>query len=168
MHTVAPLCRAGRIIDFLLYFQVTTQVFLEAVTLKHKIKSGQLYVDWHKTLLMILTGILATVLSQGKQILILTTHQVLPCVLHHFRENKIFTELKKKSTKNVDWCQDNSTSQCDQLIHENGSKLCQEWFRLDIRKHFFTNGEAKHWNRLPRGVQCLQPFSVYEAFVQYP
>lgn len=45
VHTTAPLCRAGMITDFLLYFQVTTQVFLEAVTLKHKIKSGQLHVD---------------------------------------------------------------------------------------------------------------------------
>lgn len=36
---------AGMVIYFLLYFQVTTQAFLEAVTLKHKIKNGPLYVD---------------------------------------------------------------------------------------------------------------------------
>jgi len=51
---------------------------------------------------------------------------------------------------------------CDRT-RGNSFKLKEGTFRLDIRKKFFTMGEVKQWNRLPREAMDAPSLAVLKA-----
>jgi len=48
----------------------------------------------------------------------------------------------------------------------NGLKLRQGWFRLDIRRKFFTQRVVMHWNRLPKEVVDVPSLEAFNTTLE--
>jgi len=56
-----------------------------------------------------------------------------------------------------------STSVQGDITQDNGFKLEEGRFSLDIKKKFFTMRVVRHWHRFPREAVDAPPLEVFKA-----